>query len=106
MKKFGFTAMMVALLLMCSCGGKNGGGSKENDADIEAATIAGREEARIFVNTVWQDSMELQQRLLTARAKSSKYEMAGQPRAKEAFDSAFVSTIRTVRPEVAAQLKP
>jgi hypothetical protein len=50
--------------------------------------------------------MELQQRLLTARAKSSKYEMAGQPRAKEAFDSAFVSTIRTVRPEVAAQLKP
>lgn len=98
--------MIVAMMLMASCSGHKGGDSNESEADIEAATIAGREEARIFVNTVWKDSMELQQRLLSARAKSSKYEMAGEPRAKEAFDSAFVSTIRTVRPEVAAQLKP
>lgn len=96
----------LCLLLLAGCGGKKESEGEEKAADIEAAQIEGRETARVFVNTVWKDTMELQQRLLSARAKSSKYEMAGQPKAKAAFDSAFVSTIRTIRPEIARQLKP
>lgn len=97
-------AALVALLpSLFSCGSKGNAGD-ETASEIEVAQNEGRETARVFVNTVWKDTMELQDRLLSARARSSKYEMAGKPHCREAFDSAFVSTIRTVRPDVAKHL--
>lgn len=93
----------AASLIFTACGKKVEKG-EETEAEIEAAMIEGRETARVFVNTEWKDTMELQNRLLQARTASSKYDMAKKPRSKAAFDSAFVSTIRTVRPDVAAEL--
>lgn len=72
--------------------------------DTEAAIIEGREAARIFVQRNWKDTTELQGLLLEARTKQSKYRMAGKERSAQAFDSAFVSTLRTVRPDVAREL--
>lgn len=76
----------------------------EDVADTEAAIIEGREAARIFVQRNWKDTTELQGLLLEARTRQSKYRMAGKERSAQAFDSAFVSTLRTVRPDVAREL--
>lgn len=76
----------------------------EDAADTEAAIIEGREAARIFVQRNWKDTTELQGLLLEARTRQSKYRMAGKERSAQAFDSAFVSTLRTVRPDIAREL--
>lgn len=96
----------MALLLLAgaaSCGGKQK--SEESAAEIEAAQIEGREAARIFVNRPWRDTMELQSHLLEVRAQQSKYQVAGKAESAAAFDSAFVATLRTVRPEIARELE-
>lgn len=96
----------MALLLLAgaaSCGGKQK--SEESAAEIEEAQIEGREAARIFVNRPWRDTMELQSHLLEVRAQQSKYQVAGKPESAAAFDSAFVATLRTVRPEIARELE-
>ncbi len=96
----------MALLLLAgaaSCGGKQK--SEESAAEIEAAQIEGREAARIFVNRPWRDTMELQSHLLEVRARQSKYQVAGKAESAAAFDSAFVATLRTVRPEIARELE-
>ena len=50
--------------------------------------------------------MKLQEVILDARAASSRYELEGNPKCKEIFDSAFFRTIRTVRPDLADELQP
>lgn len=77
----------------------------ETAAALEEARIDGREAARIFVNRPWKDTVELQCQLLEARAKQSKYVTAGRKQSAAVFDSAFVSTLRTVRPEMARELE-
>lgn len=94
--------LAALLLLPVSCSHAEKG--EEAEADIEAAQIEGREAARVFVNRPWRDTVELQKQLLEARAKQSKYQIAGKPQSAAAFDSAFVSTLKTVRPEVAREL--
>ena len=87
------------------CGGGDGSGDNSGDspAAIEAAHLKGREAARVFVNTTWKDTVQLQRQLLEANAKRSEFD--GQEKAVAAFDSAFISTVRTVRPDVAAELE-
>ena len=78
---------------------------EEAAADVEAAMMAGREAARIFINRDWKDTAELQRNLLEARARRCVYDTSGRREAAAAFDSGFVSTIRTVNPDIARQLK-
>lgn len=82
--------------------GENKG--EETAAEVEAALIEGREAARKFVNRPWKDTTELQGQLLEARTGSSRYSAESKPRCAAAYDSAFVSTLRTVRPELAREL--
>lgn len=89
-------------LLMAACSGAGRG--NEAEAEVEAAMIEGREAARIFVNRPWRDTIELQRKLLEARSRRAKFDTAGQKKAAEAFDSAFISTIRTVNPDIARHL--
>ena len=72
--------------------------------DTGAEDVAETEAARIFVQRNWKDTTELQGLLLEARSRQSKYRMAGKEQSALAFDSAFVSTLRTVRPDVAREL--
>lgn len=80
--------------------------SAEELAEQMEAAKEGREAAKAIITKDWQDTMQLQMALLEARAKNSKYEIAGKTAAKAKFDSAFFGTIRTVRPELADQLQP
>lgn len=76
----------------------------ETPEEIDSACWAGREAARPIVNNNWADTMQLQHALLEARAANSKYELEGKKKCKESFDTAFVNTIRVVRPDLANQL--
>lgn len=89
---------------IASCSDKgNQAEVKETAEQIEQAHIAGREAAREFVNRNWHDSLELQSQMLEAGARRAEYDSLPQSRA--AYDSAFISTVRTVRPDVASQLE-
>ncbi len=95
----------LALLSLASCNSKSVEQSEETAAEIEAAQLEGREAARVFLNRPWHDTISLQARLLEARAGQSKYVRAKKPRCAEAYDSAFVSTLRTVNWSVARELE-
>ena len=99
--------LLFALSLL-SCGGKGLKGIEEGEetqAEIEAAMMDGRSAAREFINKNWKDSVELQSHLLEARSKRLRYDTINKPHCRAAYDSAFVSTIRTVRPDVAKALE-
>jgi len=88
---------------MSSCSSKGESGTEREDAaQIENARNAGRDAARSFINRNFKDSLEMQQELVEAGTRRAKYDTL--PRSREAFDSAFISTIRTVRPDVAKVL--
>lgn len=97
----------LPLIIICffalSCSHTDKG--EETAAEIEAAMMEGREAAKIFVNRPWRDTTELQSRLLEARSRRAKYDTIGLKKCAEAYDSGFVSTIRTVNPDVANQIK-
>ncbi len=95
--------LIIAFAFCLSCSHTDKG--EEAAADIEAAMMEGREAGRVFINRPWRDTTELQMKLLEARSKRAKYDTTGRPRCAEAYDSAFVSTIRTVNPAVAAKLE-
>ena len=101
------TSLVVAFgsaVMLTSCSSKgNQSGVEESDEQIEQARIAGREAARTFVNRQWRDTLELQGQMIEAGTRRAAYDSLPQSRA--AYDSAFISTVRTVRPEVAAQLE-
>lgn len=98
-----YLPFIVIGLLCASCSHTDKG--EETAAEIEAAMMEGREAAKIFVNRPWKDTTELQSRLLEAKSRRVKYDTLGLKRCAEAYDSGFVSTIRTVNPDVANQIK-
>lgn len=90
--------------LLTSCSNDNSqNGINVTPEQVEEAKIAGREAARIFVNHQWNDTLQLQEQLIEASAKGARYDSITRLRAT--YDSAFISTVRTVRPEVAAELE-
>lgn len=80
--------------------------SEETVAEIEAAQMEGRTAARVFIGREWNDTTQLQHNLLEARSHQSKYVINNKPHCAAAFDSAFISTVRTVKPDLARQIKP
>lgn len=95
------TAIAVTVMAGCSTKGEQAA-VKEEAAQIEAAHLEGREAARPFINRHFKDSMELQLELVKAGATRAKYD--SMPRCRAAYDSAFISTVRTVNPGVAKEL--
>lgn len=101
-------AAVAILFALSSCGSKSQNGEegvKESREQIDSARNAGREAARKIIVREWTDSMQFQNAVLEARAKKSMYEMAKRQQSVEAFDSAFISTIRATRPDLARQLE-
>ena len=96
---------LVTLALPSCKGGMKGiEEGEETQAEIEAAMMDGRMAAREFINKTWKDTIELQNHLLEARTRRVPYDTVNKPQCRAAFDSAFVSTIRTVRPDIAKEL--
>lgn len=100
MKKILCMAILLAALTAC----KGTERAESVEAAVEAAQMEGRTAAREFVNAQWKDTMELQKRLLEVRSRQSKYVENKMPEAAAAFDTAFVNTLKTVRPDVARHL--
>lgn len=99
-----FAVAVLVVLTHAGCSSRDNQAAVEETADqIEAAHIAGREAAREFIRRDWRDTLELQSHLIEAGVKRAAFDSLPQQRA--AFDSAFISTVRTVRPEVARQLE-
>ncbi len=78
--------------------------AEETEAEIEAAMMQGRSTAREFLNQEWKDTLQLMQHLLKAKSVQSEYVINKRPKAAEAFDSAFISTIRSVDPQLATTI--
>lgn len=85
-----------------SCGGKEH--EDTISTGITAARIEGRRAARIIVVREWKDSTELQHQLLEVKSRQSKYLIEGKAECAAAFDSAFISTIRAVKPDLARSI--
>lgn len=75
-------------------------------AEITAAQMEGRRAAGRILGPEWTDTAKLQRALIETKVQQSKYLIAGKPDCAEAFDSTFISTIRTVNPDLARKIKP
>ena len=93
---------MLLLLGSCSDTEKTEGIT----AEITAAQMEGRRAAGIILGPEWKDTAQLQRALIDAKVKQSKYIIAGKPECAEAFDSAFISTVRAVNPKLARKINP
>lgn len=109
MKQLKLYRMFAALaLVVTACTAKEAGQIEESEAttaEIEAAQMQGREAARRFVNREWKDSLELSKHLLEVAAQRSHYTMQKRYKERDAFDSTFISTVRTVRPGLAIEIE-
>lgn len=90
-------------LLATACGGN--GGKTETSEQIETAAMEGREAARKIVTREFTDSMQFYNAILEANSGKSKYQIDSLRHCEAAYDSAFISTIRTVRPDLANKLQ-
>lgn len=74
-------------------------------AEIEAAQMQGREAARRFVSREWKDTLQLHDQLLEVAARRSEYTVQKRYQERDAFDSTFLSTVKTVRPGLAERIE-
>ncbi|MCH5239857.1 MAG: hypothetical protein J1F38_06510 [Muribaculaceae bacterium] len=104
-KKVSFTVLIAAFptLLLCSCAETEH--TEAITAEITAAQMEARRTAGAILGPEWKDSLKLQKALIDAKVKQSKYLIDGKPECAEAFDSTFISTIRTVNPDLAKKLR-
>lgn len=75
-------------------------------AEITAAQMEGRRAAGEILGPEWKDSVKLQRKLIDIKTRQSKYIIEGKQECAQAFDSTFISTIRTVNPELYNKIKP
>ena len=87
---------VIALTLLLGCGESAHNG--ETAAEIETAKIEGRMAARKIITRHWSDTSALQKEIENSRSLRARYDSLGHKKSAETFDSAFVSTIRTVNP--------
>ena len=105
-RKYTFILFVGSMMAISSCSEKaEQVAATETSDQMEEAKILGRNAAKEIVNENWTDTMSLQKAVLHARSISSRYDVEKDRQAREAFDSAFYSTIRTVRPDLANQLQ-
>ena len=91
----------AALLTSCAQTEK----TEATTAEITAAQMEGRRAAGMILGPEWKDTLQLQRALLDTKVKQSKYIIDCKPQCAEAFDSTFMSTIRSVNPDLANKLK-
>lgn len=102
--RFQYFGLFMALLILCSCSQTEK--TEAVTAEITAAQMEGRRAAGMILGPVWKDTTKLQTALLDAKVKQSRYLLEGRPDCAEAFDSTFISTIRSVNPSLAKKIKP
>lgn len=93
----------MLLLILSSCSSCSETEHTEGvTADITAAQMMGRNDAREFINREWADTATLVGRVNALRkARRDSLSAQGHPENAAAYDSAFISTVRAVRPPLA-----
>ena len=97
-----FAFLFLALMLLASC--SNTEKTEAVTAEITAAQMEGRREAGKILGPEWKDTAQLQKALIEAKVRQSRYLIEGKHECARAFDSTFVSTIRTVNPDLAKKI--
>lgn len=97
-------AAFIVISSLLSCSTKDTVAEELKREEIAEAAMQGRNAARTFLNRQWNDTIELMRNLLEVKAQKSRYELARHPHQAEAFDSAFIHTIRAVDPVMAASI--
>lgn len=93
----------VLLISLSSCSGcAETEHTEAVTADITAAQMMGRNDARYFVNRQWNDSSELRYRIALVRHNSDSLKVKHGMEFSAAYDSTFISTIRAVNPDLAS----
>lgn len=106
MDKTTILPILIACASLCSASCKRTEQVEATTAQITAAQMEGRKAARQFLNEAQStDTVVLINSLLKARSKAPKYEGKGAAECSRAFDSTFVSTVRTLRPDIAGELE-
>ena len=100
MKYIIFFLLLPIFLFSCSQTEK----TEAVTAEITAAQMEGRRAAGVILGPEWKDTIKLQRALMDTKVKQSRYLIDGKPECAAAFDSAFLSTIRTVNPTLAKKL--
>lgn len=80
------------------------GASLTQEQETEAVN-KGRMAARALINVKDDDTLGMQSKLLEARAIQSGYITAGNKAQAEVFDTAFIHTLRAVRPDIAREVE-
>jgi hypothetical protein len=93
-----FTAAIALASLLGACAGTEK--TEALTAEITAAQMEGRNAARPIINREWKDTTGFNKTLEKALEKRYTYLKHGRPECAEAFDSTFVRTVRTVRPDL------
>ena len=100
MKYIIFFLLLPIFLFSCSQTEK----TEAVTAEITEAQMEGRRAAGVILGPEWKDTIKLQRALMDTKVKQSRYLIDGKPECAAAFDSAFLSTIRTVNPALAKKL--
>lgn len=99
---------VLALGCVCCSGSDSGNGNGSQTLSAEEQTEAvnkGRLAARALINVAADDTLGMQSKLLEARAIQSSYLTAGRKAQAEVFDTAFIHTLRAVRPDIAREIE-
>lgn len=91
------------LIYLSSCGSTEK--TEGITAEITAAQMEGRRAAGEILGPEWKDTVKLQNALLDVKVRQSKYLINNKPECAQAFDSTFISTIRSVNPNLAKKIK-
>lgn len=98
--------ILILLFIITLCGCRETEHTEGITAEITAAQMEGRRAAGVILGPEWKDTLKLQKALMEAKVKQSRYLIEGKPQCAEAFDSAFISTIRSVNPSLAKKITP
>lgn len=102
-------AIALPVMACVSCSRKDadrgtGAPAVSAEQQTEAVTKA-RVAARALINLADDDTLGMQSKLLEARAIQSGYITAGNKGLAEVFDTAFIHTLRAVRPDIAREIE-
>lgn len=103
-------SLLIAFTLAsCSSSGEGNDSAAAADSaevfDPVQVTNEARTAARRLADVPATDTMAMQDALLRARAEQSRYVSAGDKAMAEVYDTAFIHTLRAVRPDIAATIE-
>jgi len=108
MKSRLFSGKWLLMLSAFALGGSSCGETEKTEAvtaEITAAQMQGRDAARRFIHQDWSSFSKLSERLDSVDSMKKRTVSGKHPQATAAFDSTFISTVRTISPELAKEIE-